>query len=450
MVSLKDTSISPIQPVPGLFISDRFAARAVPLLRSLNIHYILSVTQAENVPKFNTQDITESGTSDTKAAFVQKHLDINDDPTEDILIHLKDTCDWIKASLASAPVNSDGDGPRQAGVLVHCTQGISRSGSIVVAYLMRELSLDYPAALALARESRDLITPNQGFEKQLRIWGQCKYDIFIHEPGSANTREKYGYKAWKYGRDNLMERGEEEVNRTRVASAASLAASFGKRRLQLIEKAQGKKGEEETDGEQPASVNYPWIVLEDGDRQHNLDPVECGYLYRKDPIPINLDKYAALYHNHDDFDSNSTVLTKDIKAEFTPSGRRSRRLYAIVIPISRILIIQENHVFLGNPWERKKYDLYKPSSSYTWTVGVSNPNTHDPNLLSEQLGYRYHGKVDTKNGNIQEFLEAYKSGTCTGVVVDLGRRFVSDTKYVWRDHLESPSDGKSRKKSSKN
>ncbi|KFY17447.1 hypothetical protein V492_00696 [Pseudogymnoascus sp. VKM F-4246] len=307
MVSLTNTTISQIQPVPGLFISDRFAARAVPLLKSLNIHYIVSVTQAEDVPKFNTQDITESGTSDTKAAFIQKHIDINDDPTEDILIHLKDTCDWIKASLASAPVNSDGDGPKQVGVLVHCTQGISRSGSIVIAYcklislgccvallkiailflnfdtspVMRELSLNYAAALALARESRDLITPNQGFEKQLGIWGQCKYDVFIHEPGSIITREKYGYKAWKYSRDNLMGRSEEEVNRTRVASMASLAASFGKRRLQLIEEAQGKKGEEETDGEQPASVNYRWIVLGGVDRVRFIGPTVYGQLGEK-------------------------------------------------------------------------------------------------------------------------------------------------------------------------
>ncbi|OBT77761.1 hypothetical protein VF21_03768 [Pseudogymnoascus sp. 05NY08] len=245
MQSLKDTSISQIQPVPGLFISDRFAARSVSLLKSLNIGYIISVTQAEDVPKFNAK----SDTPDIKDVFVQKHVNINDDPIEDILIHLKDTCVWIKTSLASAPANVDGESRRQAGVLVHCTQGISRSGSIVIAYLMRELSLNYTAALALARESRSLITPNQGFEAQLGVWGQCKYDIFIHEPGCTAAREKYAYKAWKSNRDGLIGSGEEAVNRTRVASMASLAASFGKRRLQSIEKA--KKGGEETDDEQP-------------------------------------------------------------------------------------------------------------------------------------------------------------------------------------------------------
>jgi protein-tyrosine phosphatase len=55
-----------------------------------------------------------------------KHLDIDDDPLEDLLVHLKETCDWIEASL--------GPETERVGVLVHCTQGISRSGAIVVAY----------------------------------------------------------------------------------------------------------------------------------------------------------------------------------------------------------------------------------------------------------------------------------------------------------------------------
>lgn len=122
---------------------------------------------------------------------------------------------------------------------------------------MRELSLNYAAALALARESRSLITPNQGFEAQLGVWGQCKYDIFIYQPESTTAREKYAYKAWKSSRDGLIGRGEEAVNRTRVVSMASLAASFGKRRLQSIEKAKGKEGGEGTDGKQPIESTTP-------------------------------------------------------------------------------------------------------------------------------------------------------------------------------------------------
>jgi hypothetical protein len=124
--------------------------------------------------------------------------------------------------------------------------------NLTLGAVMRDLSLDYAAALSLAKESRPLIAPNQGFEAQLNVWGQCKYDIFIHDPGSAIPREKYAYKELKSIRDDLIGRGEEAVNRVRVASMASMAASFGKRRLQSIEDAKGNKDGEGKDEKQSA------------------------------------------------------------------------------------------------------------------------------------------------------------------------------------------------------
>lgn len=119
---------------------------------------------------------------------------------------------------------------------------------------MRELSLSYVSALALARESRATITPNLGFECQLSVWEQCDYDIMTQEPGSDATQEKGAYYAWKSNRDSLIGRGEEAVNRTRVSSMASMAASFGKRRLQAIEKAKHKEISGKLDAVQPESL----------------------------------------------------------------------------------------------------------------------------------------------------------------------------------------------------
>lgn len=56
-----------------------------------------------------------------------KHIDIQDDPTEDILVHLRGACDWISSCLAE----SEGG---KGGVLVLSTQGTSRSGAVIVAY----------------------------------------------------------------------------------------------------------------------------------------------------------------------------------------------------------------------------------------------------------------------------------------------------------------------------
>ena len=46
-------------------------------------------------------------------------------------------------------------------MLVHCNQGRSRSGSFIVGYIMKTRGVRYPEALALAREKRPEISPNE-------------------------------------------------------------------------------------------------------------------------------------------------------------------------------------------------------------------------------------------------------------------------------------------------
>uniref|UniRef100_A0A6B2LMX6 protein-tyrosine-phosphatase n=1 Tax=Arcella intermedia TaxID=1963864 RepID=A0A6B2LMX6_9EUKA len=52
--------------------------------------------------------------------------------------------------------------------LIHCGQGKSRSGAMLVAFLMAKMGLSYDEALAVAKSKRPIIKPNQGFEDQLR------------------------------------------------------------------------------------------------------------------------------------------------------------------------------------------------------------------------------------------------------------------------------------------
>jgi hypothetical protein len=52
-------------------------------------------------------------------------------------------------------------------VLVHCAAGVSRSGSVVIDYVMHALGLDFQAAKTLVRSSRPEVRPNASFERQL-------------------------------------------------------------------------------------------------------------------------------------------------------------------------------------------------------------------------------------------------------------------------------------------
>lgn len=53
-------------------------------------------------------------------------------------------------------------------VLVHCMAGISRSATIVIAYLMKERGMNYADAYNYVKERRRIIHPNGGFKRQLR------------------------------------------------------------------------------------------------------------------------------------------------------------------------------------------------------------------------------------------------------------------------------------------
>jgi hypothetical protein len=61
---------------------------------------------------------------------------------------------------------------RQAGrtVYVHCSQGISRSGLVVTAYLMEKHRWTRDQALAYLRSKRPLVRPNPSFMELLKEW----------------------------------------------------------------------------------------------------------------------------------------------------------------------------------------------------------------------------------------------------------------------------------------
>ncbi|KAF2102801.1 phosphatases II [Rhizodiscina lignyota] len=247
MAKSQTPELSPIKAIPGLFISDRFAAAAPSNIREHNIVRVLSIVRPNEIPQSHAERFTDSSSQDNQPEVEIRSIPIDDDPTEDILQHLRPACDWIEQGLERR-LESNSD--VQAGVLVHCRLGISRSGAFVVAYLMHKLQLSFSAALALARDSRSMICPNDGFERQLRIWEICEYDIYTDEPSAeaAERKEKRAYTVWKAERDNLLKRGEEDVNRARFSSMASMAAHFGKRRQEASRDAEIKreKGEEES------------------------------------------------------------------------------------------------------------------------------------------------------------------------------------------------------------
>ncbi|CAD8167728.1 unnamed protein product [Paramecium pentaurelia] len=60
------------------------------------------------------------------------------------------------------------EGLKRGSVLVHCAAGVSRSASVVIAYLMKTKGFGFQEAFNFVKKKRSVIQPNYGFIKQLR------------------------------------------------------------------------------------------------------------------------------------------------------------------------------------------------------------------------------------------------------------------------------------------
>ena len=60
------------------------------------------------------------------------------------------------------------DALKSGNVLIHCYAGVSRSTTILTAYLMRKNSWAMREVLELVKKQRPFINPNKGFKSQLR------------------------------------------------------------------------------------------------------------------------------------------------------------------------------------------------------------------------------------------------------------------------------------------
>ncbi|KAK6933241.1 Dual specificity phosphatase, catalytic domain [Dillenia turbinata] len=107
-----------------------------------------------------------------KADFVYRTLWLQDSPSEDITSILYDVFDYFE------------DVREQCGrVFVHCCQGVSRSTSLVIAYLMWREGQSFDDAFQYVKAARGIADPNMGFACQL-LQCQKRVHAFPLSPSS--------------------------------------------------------------------------------------------------------------------------------------------------------------------------------------------------------------------------------------------------------------------------
>ncbi|RUS24772.1 protein-tyrosine phosphatase-like protein [Jimgerdemannia flammicorona] len=154
--------------IPGLYIGGYAASEDLNHLKENKITHILSLGPFTPVfPDVNPSSRPPlSPRPSLPQQFSYKVINIGDVPTENILQYFNETYEFTDTALKS--------GGR---VLIHCMAGISRSATIVTAYLMRSQSMPVKQALAHLKAVRNVINPNLGFFTQLEIYQDVRYDV---------------------------------------------------------------------------------------------------------------------------------------------------------------------------------------------------------------------------------------------------------------------------------
>ncbi|XP_051958890.1 dual specificity protein phosphatase 13-like isoform X2 [Xyrauchen texanus] len=128
----------------------RYAAKDKHMLQSLNITHVLNAAHG----KFNV-NTGASFYRDTKITY--HGVEAFDMPSFDMSPFFYSAAKFIK-SVMSTPGGK---------VLVHCAMGLSRSSTLVLAYLMIHEEMTLVKAIKAVAEHRN-ICPNSGFMEQLR------------------------------------------------------------------------------------------------------------------------------------------------------------------------------------------------------------------------------------------------------------------------------------------
>lgn len=137
----------PCESKGHLFLGGKEAASDMSFIHANNIKAVLSVASIDSI-KYENQEIS--------------HLviDAYDTTTYNIRKDFQPSQDFIDFHL------------QHGNVLVHCEQGISRSPTIVIAYIMQKEKRLFSDVLHKVKKTRKQVNPNGGFYFHLDKYGE--------------------------------------------------------------------------------------------------------------------------------------------------------------------------------------------------------------------------------------------------------------------------------------
>ena len=154
MDEISDTTLDCINKITDkIYLGDIDGAREINYLKKQGIKYIINLAGTMFSPEYE------------EGLFTRKMIEIMDFPKENIFQYFKECIEFIEKADK---------------IFVHCMAGVSRSASIVIAYIMWKEHKKYNEAFSFVKKYR-FIYPNFGFVYQLKYFGKLlienKYDL---------------------------------------------------------------------------------------------------------------------------------------------------------------------------------------------------------------------------------------------------------------------------------
>ncbi|KAF3823105.1 hypothetical protein GH733_010541 [Mirounga leonina] len=131
---IENAELTPI--LPFLFLGNEQDAQDLDTMQRLNIGYVINVTT--HLPLYHYE----------KGLFNYKRLPATDSNKQNLRQYFEEAFEFI-------------------GLLIHCQAGVSRSATIVIAYLMKHTRMTMTDAYKFVKGKRPIISPNLNFMGQL-------------------------------------------------------------------------------------------------------------------------------------------------------------------------------------------------------------------------------------------------------------------------------------------
>ncbi|XP_067845062.1 dual specificity protein phosphatase 10 isoform X1 [Heptranchias perlo] len=139
---IENAELTPI--LPFLFLGNEQDAQDIEKMQRMNIGYIINVTT--HLPLYHYE----------KGIFHYKRLPATDSNKQNLRQYFEEAFEFIEEAHQCGK-----------GLLIHCQAGVSRSATIVIAYLMKHTRMTMTDAYKFVKGKRPIISPNLNFMGQL-------------------------------------------------------------------------------------------------------------------------------------------------------------------------------------------------------------------------------------------------------------------------------------------